>query len=267
MNGAAYLARKAIELAVGAPLLSTYSQFEANNLCNSHPNTMAKSIAILRPSMVPIVNLMNEFDKRLIESLETSEIGTIQIDLLKALDLEVEECINLAVETILKDYESWHSTASSNEFVIGTFSRSSTLVSILKRVLQSMQNAFTDTSIRVVCSQSTPGDEGELMANDIPGATCLSDKQFEEHVREGKIDMVIIGADCILSNDLGIVNKIGTKQLARVCNASDVKIKCFADRWKCWDDIYPPPLEEIFEVVPRELLDDVIVPSDLRQSA
>eukprot|EP00956_Cyclotella_meneghiniana_P014080 scaffold20889_cov25-Cyclotella_meneghiniana.AAC.1 len=184
VNGASYLARKAIELAVGAPHLSTYSQFEENNLCNSHPNTMAKSIAILRPSMVPIVNVMNEFDKRTLESLETSEIGTIQIDLLKALDLEVEECINLAVETIIKDYESWHSTASSNIFVIGTFSRSSTLVSILKRVLQSMQNAFTDTSIRVVCSQSTPGDEGELMANDIPGATCLSDKQFEEHIRE-----------------------------------------------------------------------------------
>lgn len=60
---------------------------------------------------------------------------------------------------------------------------------------------------------------------------------------------------------MGIVNKIGTKQLAQVCNLSHVKIKCFADRWKYWDDIYPPPLEEIFEVIPRELLDDVVVSS------
>lgn len=245
------MARRAIDLVnVNASSLSTHSEL----------NTMAKSIAMLRPSMVPIVNVMNEFDKRIVESSE-SGIGTVKKDLLRALDLEAEKCINLAVETIVKDYKSWCSTASSNQFVVGTFSRSSTLRSILEQVLQLLQNTFANTSIRVVCSQSTPGDEGQLMANDISGATCLSDIFFHQHIREGEINMVIIGADCILSNDVGIVNKIGTKQLAQVCNLSHVKIKCFADRWKHWDDIYPPPLEEIFEVIPRELLDDVVVSS------
>lgn len=244
------MARRAIDLVnVNASSLSTHSEL----------NTMAKSIALLRPSMVPIVNVMNEFDKRIVENSE-SEIGTVQ-DLLRALDLEAEKCINLAVETIVKDYKSWCSAATSNQFVICTFSRSSTLRLILEQVLQLLQNTFANTSIRVVCSQSTPGDEGQLMANDISGATCLSDIIFHQHIQEGEINMVIIGADCILSNDVGIVNKIGTKQLAQVCNLSHVKIKCFAGWWKYWDDICPPPLEEIFEVIPRELLDDVVVSS------
>lgn len=99
------------------------------------------------------------------------------------------------------------------------------------------------------------------MANDIPNATWLDDYDFQHHIREGKINLVIVGADCILSNHQGVVNKIGTNELARICKYSNVPIKCFADRWKLWDDIYPPPLERIFEVVSIELLDDVVVPT------
>ena len=98
------------------------------------------------------------------------------------------------------------------------------------------------------------------MANDVPNSTCVSDTTFCQLVKQGKIHLVIIGADCILSNQMGIVNKIGTAALAQVCKLSHVPIKCFSDRWKVWDDIYAPPLEDIFEVVPQELLDSVVVP-------
>lgn len=204
--------------------------------------------------MVPIVNAMHEFGDRLNQTDQTDDWRTIEAELLQSLKFEADRCVNFAVDTILNEYQALQSTVPERDFVIGTFSRSFTLKLILERVLQK------STSIRIVCGQSTPGNEGELMASDIPNATWLSDNDFHRHIREGKLQLIIVGADCILSNDGGVVNKIGTKELAQTCKASNVPIICFADRWKLWDDIYSPPLEGIFEVVPRELLDDVVVP-------
>ncbi|KAL7520802.1 hypothetical protein ACHAWX_005505 [Stephanocyclus meneghinianus] len=260
VNGAAYLARKAVLLAAALyPMSHSQAVGDAYN-----PPNIAVSIAMLRPSMVPIVNAMREFDRRLRENAKSKNVNTVQAEILQSFDSEVERCVNLSVEAILNDYTAWQSQSSSSDFVIGTFSRSSTLKLILERLLQTLHdpsNALS-TSIRVVCSQSTPGNEGELMANDIPNSTCVSDTTFHQLVKQGKIQLAIIGADCILSNQTGIVNKIGTAALAQVCKLSHVPIKCFSDRWKVWDDIYAPPLEEVFEVVPQDLLDSVVVPLD-----
>lgn len=247
VNGAAYLTRKAVVIAAAhIDKGTTISQLK-----------VTQSIATLRPTMVPIVNAMNEFDIRLSDTSQTEAASAIECDILQSLDLELERCVSLAVKNILMDYDTWKSTPSGEAFVIGTFSRSSTLKSILKRVLEYRKNG----GMRVICSQSTPGNEGELMAKDIPNATWLSDTDFQRCVSEGKVNLVIVGADCILSNEMGIVNKVGTHDLAKTCELSATPMKCFADRWKLWDDIYPPPLETIFEVIPRGLLDDVVVPS------
>ena len=56
------------------------------------------------------------------------------------------------------------------------------------------------------------------------------------------------------------VNKIGTAQLAFICKQAGVPIISSADRWKLWSDVYCPPLEDIFEVIPSELFDHVLVP-------
>ncbi|KAL3794899.1 hypothetical protein HJC23_004276 [Cyclotella cryptica] len=258
VNGAAYLARKAVSLATALyPVCHSQTVDDAHN-----PPNILLSMAMLRPSMVPIVNAMREIDRRLRENTQFEDLIMIQAEILQSLDSEAERCVNLAVETIMNDYIVWQSTTLSSDFVIGTFSRSSTLKRILERLLQTLPHPSNAKSIKVVCSQSSPGNEGELMANDIPNATCVSDTTFHQLIKQGKINLVIIGADCILSNQMGIVNKIGTAALAHSCKSSIVPIKCFSDRWKVWDDIYAPPLEEIFEVVTQALLDSVVVPSD-----
>lgn len=248
--------------------------------------SIALSIAMLRPSMVPIANAMEEFDRRMQQHHNVEEVKN---DVLESLTSEGSKCVALGVENILSYYKEWEalqsqkeggeyraydgdasSTSSSAEFVIGTFSRSSTMKLIIERFNQSLSNMTNQQSassqqiskLRVVCSQSTPGNEGELMANDIPKATWLTDQNFQQQIQKGYINLVIVGADCILQEGRGVVNKVGTAALAAVCKKSNVPIICCADKWKRWDDVYPPPLENIFELIPGDLLDRVLVPSD-----
>ena len=218
--------------------------------------------------MVPIVNAMKAYDDRT-QVDGQSKVGE---EILRSLELEVKRCVKLAVDTIIEDYKKFKASAlpanaSFEDFVIGTFSRSSTLKLILEQVQEVLQhsNNTQPSSLQVVSSQSTPGDEGELMAKDIPGATWLDDTTFQRHIQEGKINLVIVGADCVLSDGVGVVNKIGTRALAKVCQSSNVPVKCFADRSKLWDDVYPPPLEEIFEFIPLELFECVVVPPSSEQ--
>lgn len=250
VNGAAYLAQKAVDLA------AAHTQ---NEELLTDELSVSQSIAVLRPSMVPIVNAMNEFDRRITHE-GYDKIEEVRNELLKSLTDEARRCAELGYELLLNMLES---KASSSEFVVGTFSRSSTLKSILKLVIVSSDD--TSAKVRVVCSQSTPGDEGMLMANDIPSATCLPDDEFQQQVLDGKIDVVIVGADCVLSEKNGVVNKIGTAKLASVCKHAGVPILSCADRWKLWSDIHCPPLEDIFELIPSELFDHVLVPKDAKE--
>lgn len=231
VNGAAFLAREAVTLA------SAHTKYTHNAEIS-----VARSIAMLRPSMVPIVNAMNEFDRRMQTDPNIDRIGE---DLRRSLDEEIVKCVDLGYETILHHYRQWKSTSPPVDgFVIGTFSRSSTVKRILERVVQ---NQVESSEVKVLCSQSTPGDEGELMAADIPGAEWLPDQEFQKRLEDGKIELVLVGADCILEGGKGVVNKVGTASLATCCEQNNVPIICCADRWKVWEDDYPPGLEDIFE--------------------
>ncbi len=250
VNGAAYLARKAVDLA------AAHTQ---NGALLTGELSVAQSIAILRPSMVPIVNVMNEFDQRITHE-GYGKIEQIRHELLKSLTDESHRCVELGYELLLNMLES---KASSTEFVVGTFSRSSTLKAILKRIIESSDDS--PAKVKVVCSQSTPGDEGMLMATDISSASYMPDDEFQQQILDGKIDVVIVGADCVLSEKNGVVNKIGTAELASVCKQAGVPILSSADRWKLWSDMYCPPLEVIFELIPSELFDHVLVPKDAEE--
>ena len=258
VNGAAYLAGQAVTLAA-VDRKNTAHDFDEPKAANESPN-IALSIAMLRPSMVPIVNVMKEFDRRTMEL--NQKYDKVRDDLICSLDEEIGRCVDLGVETILKKYkqQSNQSLSLASSFVIGTFSRSSTMKNILGRVLQTTSEQ--SKRIEVVCSQSTPGDEGELMAADISDAKCLPDESFKQQIEQGKVNLVLVGADCILKNGKGVVNKVGTAELAACCKQFNVPIICCADRWKCWDDDYSPGLEDIFEVVPAELLDHVLIPPE-----
>lgn len=219
----------------------------------------ALSIAMLRPSMVPIVNVMKEFDCRMHQSQDCIKVRD---DLLHSLDDDIEKCVDLGVESILTYYKEWDQSVSSfdkaNGYTIGTFSRSSTMKKILKQILHVH---LPLANVKALCSQSTPGNEGEIMATDMC-ANWLPDQSFKKEIRLGKINLVLVGADCILQDGNGIVNKVGTAELADCCKQSNVPIICCADKWKLWEDIYPPAIEDIFEVVPSETIDHVLVPVD-----
>lgn len=240
VNGSAYLARQAVDLA--AANTQNEEQLDENF-------SMALSIAILRPSMVPIVNVMNQFNRRVVH--ENEDVEQVKNELKRSLIYEGNRCIELGCNLLMKICKA------KSEFVVGTFSRSSTLKQL---IIESLENA--SSKMRVVCSQSSPGDEGKLMATDIPGASCLSDEEFQQKIMDGNIDVVIVGADCVLLEGHGVVNKIGTAELASVCKQAKVPIISCADRWKLWDDVYCPPLEDIFELIPTELFDHVLVPRE-----
>eukprot|EP00569_Conticribra_weissflogii_P014378 CAMPEP_0171416862 /NCGR_PEP_ID=MMETSP0880-20121228/40312_1 /TAXON_ID=67004 /ORGANISM="Thalassiosira weissflogii, Strain CCMP1336" /LENGTH=474 /DNA_ID=CAMNT_0011935117 /DNA_START=160 /DNA_END=1584 /DNA_ORIENTATION=+ len=296
INGAASLARMAISLAAkySDENCSLGGYIIATNDINHKKCSMALSIAMLRPSMVPIVNIMKEFEKRM--QLETKK-QDIEKDLLNSLSSDGLKCVELGVDAVMTRYNEWESmkqrqtenTYTSKDFVVGTFSRSSTLKFIIEQLTKKLEEirknstdplseqftkklleikkystdpSKTASKIQIICSQSTPGDEGKLMAADIPDASWLSDDDFAHELRNGHINIVIVGADCILHEGRGVVNKVGTAGLASMCKKSDVPIICCADMWKLWDDIHPPPLEDIFELIPMDLFDRVLVPTD-----
>ena len=124
-------------------------------------------------------------------------------------------------------------------------------------------------SCTVVCSQSTPGDEGELMAKDLD-ATWRTDQEMyqllngEKKDDEPSVDLLLIGSDCVQPQTGSMVNKIGTKRLCEIAERNKVPVYCCADTWKVWNDIFPPPIEEdLFEFVPLNLVTKLLVPTSL----
>jgi hypothetical protein len=88
-----------------------------------------------------------------------------------------------------------------------------------------------------------------------------------DHDHDDKIDLlVLVEADCIYQ--VAIANKVGTKRLAQAAaftfpansSSSRCHVVCCVDRFKLWDDMFPPPLKDIFESIPMTLFDHVLVP-------
>jgi translation initiation factor 2B subunit (eIF-2B alpha/beta/delta family)/8-oxo-dGTP pyrophosphatase MutT (NUDIX family) len=197
-------------------------------------------IRMFRPSMVAITNSMNQV------------IGGESVDnVLASLDAEATRAAEYAVnelQPLLQD------KSKENPLIICTFSRSSTLVKILQNLLLNDYD-----KIQVICSKSTPGDEGILMAKELGGVECIDDDDLLNLVRQDKIDVVLVGSDCVTEES--VVNKVGTKRLAEAAKTSSrAKVFCCTDRFKQWNDIFPPPLEDIFEEIPIDLFDKMLLP-------
>ena len=194
---------------------------------------VAKQICMLRPTMVPIVNLMHQI------------LDGINVHL-DSIQMELERSIELG-KSAIKDLQQ---SLNKDHLMIATFSRSGTLLKVLKPFI---------TSCKIVCGQSTPGNEGELFANDLGvGVDCIPDQDL--HRILPTVDLLIVGADCVLPTS-GVINKVGTRELCQIANRHDIPVFCCADRYKLWDDIFPPPLEaDLFEVIPIELITRLLIP-------
>lgn len=221
INGAATLAKRALQIVQegGSPTI----------------------MKMMRPSMVPITSVLQR-----LESSE-QEKATLLAEVEASLKTEAERAVEFAVSRITLGVQQ-HDGGS---FFIGVFSRSSTLWTILKRIEE------MHSHVEIVCSQSIPGDEGLLMAEDLRRATCVTDSEMVQRVKNGEIHLLLVGCDCV--TDDYVVNKIGTSNLAEAAHGS-CPIYCCSDRWKIWDDAFPPPLEPIFEQVPTSFFDEILLP-------
>ena len=243
-NGASIMARNAIQLV---------------NQCRTIEKRVAtaQQIAMLRPSMVPIVNLMNQIKE-----------DVSSPDLLESLDQEIHKCVTLAQEAIRElmvqkqQQQQIQTTDVAKAFTIATISRSGTLAKILKPLIDNNNN-----NVRVVCSQSTPGNEGELMARDL-NVDWIPDDDMQKLLRQTKnVDLLLVGADCVLPLQESFTNKIGTKHLCEIAKSNEIPVYCCADIWKLWIEKHPPPIEQdLFEIVPLDLITKLLVPPPPYQS-
>lgn len=94
-----------------------------------------------------------------------------------------------------------------------TLSRSGTVLGILQLWHQK------NKKLKVVVCESRPNYEGRLMAKDLAvnsiNVELITDAMMGLYI--SKIDAAIIGADVVLNNG-NIVNKVGSKTLALLCN-------------------------------------------------
>ena len=222
------------------------------HLSDRQRQKMAQFMRMARPSMVPIVNVMQQI---LDQDATLSSIERVETELVDALDNSVT-LAQVELRKLMSDKEQ--SSQDSATFTIATISRSGTL----RRVLEPFVNSCT-----ILCSQSTPGDEGRLMATDLgESVICMEDGDLLNEISKSKVDVVLIGADCIFNcktEGRVIVNKVGTRQLCQISQQEDsnkTSVICCTDRFKIWDDIFPPPLElDLFEEIPEGLVSKILL--------
>lgn len=162
-------------------------------------------LRLMRPGMVAITNALDR-------CLSDDKSSPRQV--LEALQRDAELAVQYAVKFLQPLIEQHHQRSNHHDsepdslFTIATHSRSSTVLAVLQRILHTFQQRGGD--IRIVCSKSTPGDEGILMARDLGDgiAECVDDDVLLERIRTNSIDLLLLGCDCLTEKD--VVNKIGT---------------------------------------------------------
>jgi translation initiation factor 2B subunit (eIF-2B alpha/beta/delta family) len=233
-------------------------------------------LAMLRPSMVTIVNCMNAVQRLPSSERQTQQSKVLLLrqdaakEVLEDLERETTRSVTHAVDCILQLYRD----NNQQPLAMGTFSRSSTLGAILNQVLDHHPHVL---QLPILCSRSIPGGEGELMAKDLNArigdmverAVCVDDDEMMGKLVN--LDVLLIGADCILADHSAVINKVGSASLASAVSENRKKstgkkchVLCCTDRFKVWDDLFPPPLEEdLFELIPvANHIDQILLPPD-----
>jgi translation initiation factor 2B subunit (eIF-2B alpha/beta/delta family) len=156
------------------------------------------------------------------------------------------------------------------EGAVMTFSSSST-------VRAALLDGERRGALRVICLESRPVAEGQAVARTLAAAgmpvTFAVDAAAERLLPD--CSALLLGADSI--GDVGIVNKIGSAQIARSARAQGVPVWVLADHTKLLPPSFPQPLDDdrpsdevwqapsgvrvwnrYFERVPEELVHRVV---------
>jgi translation initiation factor 2B subunit (eIF-2B alpha/beta/delta family) len=112
---------------------------------------------------------------------------------------------------------------------------------------------------RVFCTISEPGAEGRLLAAELRSGglevELIADAEGAEAAREA--ELVLLGADTVF-RDGSLVNKVGTAPIARSAKESGVPVVVACETFKLAPFEPEPPDEDVFELVPAELIDRVV---------
>ena len=216
-HGASWLANEAIEVIVQASSIDDHGNLD--NYLN-RIKALAELLMNLRPSIGAINNQVGDLLFRIVEkSKETSNIDDVRIFINKEkknYDRITEKNPKLIAENVLK--------LIPNNARILTHSYSSTVIDSLILAHKSEKN------IQIFVAESRPLFEGrntakKLSEHGIP-TTLVTDAAAGFFA--GKVDMVLVGADSLLTNG-EVINKAGTYPIVLAASYHGIPVYIAAD--------------------------------------
>jgi len=230
-SGAAELTRKAARIFFQLSDLKTSRKQELLSDIITVSHLLMKS----QPSMAPILNLVNTV---LLDVENTLDVKSIR----RALRTSATNCVERMEDSERKTVT--HTVETIRELGAGarilTHSYSST---VLNSIFEANAEGLRP---HITCTESRPANEGrkvlkKLSSNGVK-TTFIVDMLAFSLIEQGDIDLVLIGADSVLTS--GLVNKIGTAGLASICNRAGVPIVSLLSSAK----ILTPELEQFHSI-------------------
>ncbi|MFZ1493913.1 MAG: hypothetical protein WAU60_10945 [Candidatus Competibacter denitrificans] len=194
---------------------------------------LARELAVIRPSMAPIKNLVDSWS------------AGVALDVVSDLPTARRLAAEAAERLIVHSRQAVGDCAAQAARLLGpgqrvmTHSFSSTVLETC-RLLQ-------DTGLRMIVTESRPLEEGRRLAEQLSAwavpTTYITEAQMALFV--AKADAVLVGADSLLA-DGAVVNKVGTHLLALAAHEHGVPFYVCCERFKRWRADEPvPDLEEM----------------------
>ncbi|HKM78500.1 MAG TPA: NUDIX domain-containing protein [Candidatus Bathyarchaeia archaeon] len=247
INGASYLGRKAIEAIHTAARLSTA---QTNSDLFRDVLMIVTKMRIVQPNMASIRNTAGRLLHDIDSGRQTSRSVAEYRNLVEQMAREaLANCIS-AAELVSRNLRSM----IIRKHRILTHSYSSTV----KSAIQLCRNS----ELQVYVTESGPGFEGKTLARELTdlgfNTTVLPDTTTGAFPI--RFDAVLLGADSILA-DGSIINKIGTKDIARTAQRYSIPVYVAAERSKL-DTLQflgsPLSINGIFDLTPGEFFTSII---------
>ena len=247
MNGASHLGRKAVE---GIHIAVQDSIAETKNDLFRDILMVATRLRHVQPTMAPIKNttgrLLHKIDSARQTSKSTVEYRKLIEQMSQEEIIENENAAEL-VSRNLRDI-----IARKNRILTHSYS------STVKRAIQLCPNR----GLHIYVTESAPGFEGRALSHDLAelGFNSIVLPDTAASAFPFQFDAVVLGADSVL-NDGSIVNKVGTKIIARTAQQSHIPVYIAAERSKldCMHFLgVPLILNETFDLTPADCITSII---------
>lgn len=228
---------------------------------------LASQLKSVRPCMGAISGLIGCWQERITSLTDLRQASAVALELVDCSHNAVQEAVEL-LQTVLP-----------RSGTLLTHSYSSTIKQLLAQL-------STD-NYRIICTESRPCNEGRRLAAyaSALGIACTYITEAQVGIVMPKVNAIVLGADCILA-DGSVVNKSGSYLLALAAKAHQRPVYVVCESFKqqvltaealtleqhAPEELELPPLpgvdvlNQYFEVVPAELITDIVTEKDLNLS-